>query len=57
MKGYEMTWQELFEKIPKDQLDSDVSIYDDYEDEYYPMKDCSFCEDGILDDGCFYIVF
>lgn len=52
-----MTYRELIEKIPENQLDNDVTIYDDYEEEYHPMIDWGLCEDGVLDDNHFYIVF
>jgi len=55
-----MTYKELSNLIlslSTEQQNSDVSIYDDYEDEYYPMQDYGFCKDDVLDNEHFYIVF
>lgn len=59
-----MTWNKLAEKInnlsEKDQ-DTDVTIYVESEDEFYPLKDLRICTEeneacSVLDDGHQFIV-
>lgn len=52
-----MTWQELIDKIPKEQLNNDAVAYDDVEDEYHPITGTDICSDGILDDDNFFIFY
>lgn len=54
-----MTYRELIDILQNnpEQLDNDVTIYDQREDEYYPMDNIDKCYDGILDDGHIVIVF
>lgn len=51
-----MTYQGLFDALKvltEEQLQSDVTIYDMSEDEYYPVNDISFTIGGsdVLDDN------
>ena len=51
-----MTYKELFEKIPKEHLDDEVRVYDNYENKTYPLSSWGY-ENRDIADMEFYIVF
>lgn len=54
-----MTYRELknlLENIGDESLDQNVTVYDSYEDEYFPTTDTGFCYDGVLDDGHLFLI-
>ena len=52
-----MTWRELIEKIPDEQLDYEVVAFDDIEQEYHLILGWDLRPDGESDEGDFYIYF
>jgi hypothetical protein len=50
-----MTHRELLEKLDElseEQLDLDVTVYDSFNQEYYPLESVEVCEeDDVLDSG------
>jgi hypothetical protein len=53
-----VTYAELktqLENLHPDRLQDDVTIYLEDEDEYFAVTRTYFCNDGVLDDGHFYL--